>query len=181
VPPDKTAAVRRAKVEEDRQQEEEPGEHVAALGDPGHRLHPQGMNREDEGREGRAHAGGHALDHARGRLPGGAGQKSSGDEVEADGIGRVEQEIAEVVAPGIHAAQGVVDSQGEPGQGNPVAEEGGREHVAKLRPAESPIALVHQEVRDVVPVEELTLKRREKGQAGRERDAHGPEEPGRCH
>src|SRR3989442_121210 len=42
-----------AQIEEHGEEKEQPADHIAPLGDPGDRLDPQRVNREDEAREGR--------------------------------------------------------------------------------------------------------------------------------
>ncbi len=139
----------RLQVGEDRQQEPEPGEHVAPLGRPRDRLHPQRMDREEQ-RGGERPEPEHALARARRDA-----QQPQGHEVEGDRGGGVEQDVRQVIAERVHAPEPIVDPEGDPGDRDPVARERGGEHPAQVLPAEPPEIRVVDEIHGVVPVHEL--------------------------
>src|SRR4029077_6174150 len=91
-----------------------------------------------------------------------------------------DQDVDEVVSPRVHAAQDVVEAQGQPGHGDVVAHEGGPEHPADLGPAEAAIVLVLDEVALVVPVQELAREARGEGEDGDGDDGEEgrPDRPG---
>ena len=83
-----------------------------------------------------------------------------------------------MVSGGVHAPEDVVQTEGEPGHGDVVAELGRGEHPLDLRPAESPVALVEREVVEIVPGHEPVPERGHEGgqgqgdEQGRRRPAH---------
>ncbi|MCG6537591.1 MAG: hypothetical protein L7F78_23480, partial [Syntrophales bacterium LBB04] len=101
-----------AKVGVKAEHEKKPGEHVLALGDPGHGFHVQGMDGEERG--------------GQGRRPNPAGHAEK-DQEEQGRVQGVEQEVDQVVAEGAWAEQKPVGKQGQGGQGVEVGELGGSE------------------------------------------------------
>jgi len=153
--------------------EEEPGHHVAALGDPGHRLDAQRMHGKQERRRGcsqRDIAGG----RARGEGP---GEEAAGHGIEAERGGRVEEEAREVIAGGIHAPHEIVGAQGEPGQGNVVTHVEGREHPLELGEPQAAIGRVVEKIDGIVPVDEAVLEHTEERGAGERYDEEAQRRP----
>ena len=180
VPPPASRRIRlhRAQIEQDGQEEEHSADHVAPLGDPGHGLDPQRVDGEDEARE-----GGRPQMGPRGEIVScGGGEEAAGQIEEQHGVHRVDQDVDEVVSPRVHAAQDIVQAQGQPGHRDVVTHEGGPEHPADLGPAETAIVLVLDEVALVVPVEELAREARREGEDrdGDDNEEGGPRRPGGC-
>ena len=70
-----------------------------------------------------------------------------------------------MVAEGPHAPQGVVESERQPGHGDPVPHENRGEHPPQLIQSEATVAAILDEVDLVVPVDELVPQRgREHGE-----------------
>ncbi len=134
-------------VREKREEEEQPRRDIPPLGDPGHRFHAKRMDGEDERGRGRARA----RDERRGR---GHRQReqAAGDEVEDRGAGRVQQQAREVIAERLHPPQRVVGAEGQPRRRDPVPHHVRGEHPAELRPSETPVVRVQEEVDRIVPV-----------------------------
>ena len=113
-------------VGEHRQEIEETAEQVSPLRDPRDRLHAKRVERPQKGRGGGAQGDGHAafrlvrpvIAALTLRVPVRSGrdrgdrQESARDEEEKRRVRRVEQEIAQVIAPRIHAAERIVEPEG---------------------------------------------------------------------
>ena len=130
-----------ARVGDQRREEEDAGQGVLALGDPGHRLHAQGMPREERG-------------HYEAR-PEGTGGGAQEDE-EQHRSERVQQDAPEVMAARVEAEELDVDHVGDPGERLPVevadVGEGPREPLAREPPQH---VLVLRHVARVVVVDEV--------------------------
>ena len=92
-------------VGQQRQAEEERAQHILALGDPGHRFDVQRMHHEEQGRPG-----------ARPERPRGRAQPPE----QQDRVGEVQQQVRQVVTPGVQAVELGIEHQGEPRQRVPV-------------------------------------------------------------
>ncbi len=159
---------RRGQVREDGQQEQEPGEHVAPLGDPRHRLHAQWMEREEQRRGQGTHR----------ETPLGPADRQPQElprhEVEHDGGGGVQQHVGQVIAERVHPPEEVVEAEADPGERDPVSGQGGGEHPAEVRPAEAAECGIVDQVHRVVPVEEPVAEGGPERGHGRERHDHRP-------
>ena len=75
-------------------------------------------------------------------------------EIEEHRVGGVERQVAQVIAPRIHAAQGVVQSEREPRQRDPVPLVRRGEHPAQVAPAESAEMVVNgRHFEDALPAQ----------------------------
>jgi hypothetical protein len=137
---------------------EETGEHVAALGDPAHRLGAKRVHGEEERGGGGAQP--QPYPAARRRLQR-EPKEPEAQEIERERGTGVEQEIGQVVAPRRHPPDRVIPAQGEPGQRHVVAHVEGGEHPRELPRTEAAIVRVLEEGVRIVPVDEF---RRERGQ-----------------
>src|SRR2546430_9544948 len=148
----------------DRDQVEEPREHIAPFGGPGDGFHAQGMDREHEG----GHPGSNSERVTAFR---GAGQspcqEPPDDEEEDHRIGGVQEEARQMIPDGIHAPEQVVQAEGHPRQRNVMAQVRGP-HPAELGPAKPPIVRVLEEIFVIVPAHKLVLQRWQEGSEGRE-------------
>ena len=154
--------LRHAEVRQHRREVEERRQHVAPLRSPGHRLHAQRMDGEEQ----RPHRG-----RARGRGDDRAAQQRQHDVVEEHGVHRVQQQAGEVVAGRVHAPQGVVEPERHPAEGLVMSPVDGREHPAELAPGQAPIARVVGEVEVVVPEHEVVAQGGQEAGDHHERDA----------
>ena len=154
-------------IREDAGQREEPAEHVPPFGDPGDRFDAQRMDRMEE-----------RPDRGRPADVGPAGEPQEGceDEVKEGGVGGVQQQIRQVVADGVHPPDRIVHPQRHPGERVIVAREEARPHPAELRSPEAAIVRVIEEIEVVVPIDEVSAKRRREGGEGEERDGQGEED-----
>jgi hypothetical protein len=123
---------------------------------PGHGLHAQGVQSEEERGEGRGNRNGRRCVVVSRR---GQAQQARGHEVEEDGIEHVEGEAGGVVAEGIHAPERVAEAGGQPAQGLVVAHVEGGEHPAQVRPGEAAEMGIVEEVGVVVPRDEIGAQR----------------------
>src|SRR5262249_1022535 len=156
----------RAQPRPDRDEVPEAAQHVAALGDPRHRLDAKRMDGEEERGEG----GAELHRQGRGALAERRREKPPADQEYEDGRPCVQERVAQEVAARPHPADHVVEAEAEPRQRDVVAHEGCREHPAELRAAEAAESLVAEEVLLVVPVEELSVEGREKCARGDDED-----------
>ena len=97
-------------------------------------------------------------------------EKPASHEIEDDGVHRVNEHVAQVVAPRIHSTERVVEPERHPGERDVVPHQGLRPHPPELGPAQSPETLIAEEVDIVIPVEELAVER------GQEADEHSGED-----
>jgi hypothetical protein len=146
---------------ERRQQVEERAQHVAALGDPRHRLRAERV----QGKEQRGAAGAQPPGQGVGRRHGGA-QQAQAQGVDERDVGGMQEEIAQVIAERVHAPQRVVDAVGEPGHRRPVPHDGACQHPAQLNGAESAVAGVRQEIAVVVVDEPAVAERGREDEEG---------------
>ena len=84
-------------------------------------------------------------------------QQAHGDQVEDDGVGRVQQEVRQVIAERVEAPYKIVGAERDPGERGIVPEVKRREHPLELGPAEPAVGLIEQKVVLVVPVDEAVL------------------------
>ena len=149
-------------VAEDGQQIEHAGLQVVLATQPGHGLHAQGVQSEEERGKGRG-------DHGRAGVVGrrGKAQQARGHEVEEDGIEHVQREAGGVIAEGMHAPERVTEAGEEPAQGLVVAHVQGGEHPAQVPPVKAAEMGIVEEVGLVVPRDEIGTQRGpERGQNG---------------
>jgi hypothetical protein len=179
--PEPAPSLDAADVGEDREHVEQGAQHVASLGDPRDRLDAQRMDREDQGGQRRAErdrpapqvldsslfaAGGDGRVRGRKRRR----EQPPGHEEEHARPHGVHEHVDQVIPERVHPAERVVESQRQPGQRDPVPQEGRREHPPKVGPAQAAKVRVVGEVHVVVPVHEARLER------GEERDEGGGDE-----
>ncbi len=165
-------------IREDGRQEQEPAEDVAPLGDPRHRLDAERVDAPEQRRERPGHHDGAGRLSARRAAAPGRGEQAPGDRVDERRVGGVEDQVRQVVPPGVHPTEGVVDSEAQPRQRDVVAHERRGEHPLDLRPAQAPEVRVGHEVDRVIPVEELPAQRGKEHDAGDEEDERGQEQAG---
>ena len=75
-----------------------------------------------------------------------------------------------MVAHGVHPPEGMVDGQGQPGEGLVEAHVERGEHPLQPWPVQAAVVEVVQEVGVVVPVDEAVMEDRPKGKEGRRSD-----------
>src|SRR5499427_4398913 len=85
-------------------------------------------------------------------------EEAQQDEVEDERAQEVKDEAREMVAGGVHSPDHVVEAQGDPGERDEAAQVPGGEHPAELRPAESAVGPVVEEVLDIVEVHEAVAE-----------------------
>ncbi len=163
----------RFEVGEDREQEEEARGEVPTLGDPGHRLHPEWMHREEE--RGRRRAESSCQRGGRGHRE---REQATGHQIEQAAGRRVQQEIREVIAEGPHAPHRVVGPEGEPRHRDPVAHHAGGQHPAELSQAEAPVVGIGEEIDRIVPIGPVGSERGQEDRGGHEGDLEGDGPPG---
>jgi hypothetical protein len=76
-------------------------------------------------------------------------EKPASHEIEDDGVHRVNEHVAQVVAPWVHSTEGVVEAERHPGERDVVPHQGPRPHPTELRPAQPTKTVIVEEV-DVV-------------------------------
>ena len=159
-----SAGIERDEVRQHREEEEEATEHIPALGDPRDGLGAERMDAEDERGEARAPQQWGAARETAGD------EKPASHEIEDNGVHRVNEHVAQVVAPRIHSTERVVEAERHPGERDVVPHQGLRPHPPELGPAQPPETLIAEEVDVVIPVEELAVER------GQEADEHSGED-----
>jgi hypothetical protein len=100
--------VRVAQIRQDCEKVEEPGEDVASLRDPGHGLHPKGVDGKDQRGEGRAECRRQTALRPGWRT--GGAEETQRDEVEDDRIGGVQERVREMVPDRIHSPDEIVQA-----------------------------------------------------------------------
>ena len=125
---------------------------VVLAAQPGHGLHAQRVQSEEERGAGRGDR--HARIAGRGQT-----QQAHGQEVEEGGIEHVEGEAGGVVPEGMHAPQRVLQAGGEPAQGLVVAHVEGGEHPAQVPPTQTAEMRIVQEIGVVIPGDEIGAQR----------------------
>ena len=101
-------------------------------------------------------------------------QETKRERVHERGVGRVEQDVAEVVAEGVHAPDDVVGAMSQPGQRRPVPHDRRGEHPPHLTRAEAPVGGVVEEVPVVVELHPAAPQRRQEDEQrdGSQGDCH---------
>jgi len=163
-PADARRPARPRHVREQRREEEEPGEHIAPLRRPRHRLDAQRMHAPEERRGDRAGEpapGGHV----------GARQQPLGEHGEEAGVRGVQQQAAQVESAGVESPEPVVEREGEPGERLPVPEMEGGQHPAQVRWSEAADPRVDDQALGVVEVDEAVLQDGQEGE--RRHGGHG--------
>ena len=87
---------------------------------------------------------------------------------------RVEEQAREVVATRVHPPEHVVETEGEPGERDPVAHVNRGRHPPELRGAQSAVRGIVEKIDRVVPVDKPVLENRKEGEEGQRRDAGAP-------
>src|SRR5688572_23181408 len=132
------------------------------------------MDRKEERRDGR---GG---DHHGVRCRWGSrAQQTPGDEVNDRRVCRVEHDACEVITRRSHAPHRVVEAERQPGDGDPVGEMRAGEHPREMRPAETSIPAIRNEVEVVVP-DVAVRYRGQKHQTGDDRHGERRKPWARC-
>ena len=132
---------------------------------PGHGLHAQGVQSEEERSESSGDRDGRQGRVVVGRR--GQAQQALGHEVEEDGIERVEGEAGGVIAEGVHAPERVAETGGQPAQGLVVAHVEVVNIQRRFRQVQAAEMGIVEEVGVVVPRDEIGAQRGpERGQDG---------------
>ncbi len=164
----------RPHVSEDREQEEETRQNVAALGGPDHRLNAEWVEGPEQGRRRGAeteHSFACRLDRSC--------QKPPGHHKEESGVGSVDREIRQVIPDGVQPPRKVVEREAQPGERNPLPapnrmrRPSGRQHPPELDEAESAKVGIRDEIDIVVP-DETVAQRRQKEETGEYADGEAP-------
>ena len=124
---------------------------------PRDRLRPQRVDREEQRGDGRRRP-------RRLRRRRGLREEAHGHEEEQDGVGRVKEDVREVIAEGPHPPHRVVQAEGQPRDGEVLPEHRARRHPPELRPAQSPVRGIAEQPHVVVPAHEPVAE------SGQERD-----------